>query len=80
MVSVKVVSSCSLTDAVRKSSLLFFLVCATRVDVANLSELIVARNARSLLLVQETHLSAVFKARLNQLSGSSLLGLMYRHI
>ena len=32
MISVKVVSPCSLTDAVRESSLLvFFLVCATRV-------------------------------------------------
>ena len=49
-------------------------------DVANLSELIVARDARSLLLVHETHLSAVFKARLSLLSGSSLLSLMYRHI
>ena len=32
------------------------------------------------VLVHETHLSAVFKARLSLLSGSSLLSLMYRHI
>ena len=48
MTSVKVVSPCSLTDAVRESSfVVFFLVlCYTR-DVADLSELIVARNAQS---------------------------------
>ena len=32
------------------------------------------------VLVHETHLSVVFKARLSLLSGSSLMSLMYRHI
>ena len=46
MVSVKVVSPCSLTDAVRESSFVVFSLFVTR-DVADLSELIVARNAQS---------------------------------
>ena len=47
MISVKVVSRCSLTDAVRESSFVVFLcLCYTR-DVADLSELIVARDAQS---------------------------------
>ena len=47
MKSVKVVSPCSLTDAVRESSFVVFpCLCYTR-DVADLSELTVARNAQS---------------------------------
>ena len=47
MISVKVVSLCSLTDAVRESSFVVFpCLCDTR-DVADLSELTVARNALS---------------------------------
>ena len=47
MVSLKVVSPCSLTDAVREPSFVVFpCLCYTR-DVADLSELIVARNAQS---------------------------------
>ena len=45
MISVKVVSPCSVTDAVRESSLLVFSLFVR--DVADLSELIVARDARS---------------------------------
>ena len=48
MISVKVVSPCSLTDAVRESSFVVFFpcFCYTR-DVADLSRLIVARDAQS---------------------------------
>ena len=47
MVSVKVVSPCSLTYAVRESSFVVFPgLCYTR-DVADLSRLIVARDAQS---------------------------------
>ena len=47
MRSVKVVSLCSLTDAVRETSFVAFsLLCYTR-DVADLSKLIVARDAQS---------------------------------
>ena len=49
MMSVKVVSPCSLTDAVRESSfvVVFFpCLCYTH-DVADLSGLIVARDAQS---------------------------------
>ena len=54
-------------------------LCYTR-DVADLSELIVARDAQSRLVVHETRLSAVFKAHPSLFSGSFLLSLMYRHI
>ena len=47
MVFVKVVSPCSLTDAVRESSFVVFpCLCYTH-DVADLSELTVARDAQT---------------------------------
>ena len=47
MVSVKVVPPCSPTDAVRESSFVVFPCLSYTRDVANLSELSVARNAQS---------------------------------
>ena len=58
----------------------FFLVLCYTSDVADLSELTVARNAQPPFVWLKTRLSAAFKAHPSLLSGSFLLSLMYRHI
>ena len=78
MTSVKVVSPCSLTDAVRESSFVVFpCLCYTR-DVADLSELIVARDAQSPFVGARA--VCCVQGSPSLLSGSFLLSLMYRHI